>query len=293
MFLRIKRFGVGKKTFYFPDASTFSDNFSNLVPSTKRLPGMDGGFDEYGVDVAPSEIGKVEIGLWLIASTPAEMTRLTDKANEMADWGVQKLFIQPYNTDLIERWCNARINNISMSENADKSPERGMRVQMTFQVADPYWYTLGTESPLYGDANSIYGAFGLVYGGSAVSPIVCNGLLTEAIVTAGGNATTLARITVTVPAGKTAENIRIQRLENGVVRDEVKYIGVLTPSDTLLINGRDTSIKLNNLDAYTQSFSFLDPDWMRIKPGENTIRVLMDGVANGANVKIQFYERYR
>lgn len=285
---RLLRFGSGSRIYYFPPATSFSDTFSNLVPRTVRLPGTSGGFDELLGGAAPAEIGKVQ-AMWYVRPAPGEsITALLDSLKEIEDWGEQKLYSLPWDTTYRERWCYARVNDIQTPENAKDHPEKWQRVSLTWQVSDPYWYTLGTEAALWGDIQWA----NFKWGGDT-APQLCSGLQTDFTLSVGGNVTTLARITVTVPAGQSAEDVTVQRLEGTIVRDFVKRTGVLTPADTLSINARTNTIQLNGVDAYTSVFTFYHNDWFRLRPGSNSIRVLLKNSGDQANVKIQWYERYR
>jgi hypothetical protein len=285
---RLHRFGSNPRIYYFPPATSFTHNFMNLVPRTVRLPGTSGGFDEFLGGVAPSEIGKVQAMWYVIPKENESITTLLDTLGMISDWGEQKLYILPWDTTYRERWCYARINDISISENAKDHPEKWQRVSATWQVADPYWYNLGTEAALWGDVQWA----NFTWGGSA-NPQLCSGQQTDFTITVGGNAITLARITITVPAAKTAEDVTVQRLESTTIRDQIRRTGILTPADSLSINARTHTIQLNGLDAYTTAFTFHHQDWFRLLPGTNSIRVLLKNASDEANVKIQWYERYR
>lgn len=289
---RLARFGKGTRLYTFPQATTFDHNFANLVPRVARLPGTDGGFDEFNDEPAPSEVGTVSASWYIVPQKGESITTLLDNVRAMADWGKQRLYVQPYDRTLGERWANVRINSIQGAENAKNHPHLWQEVKVTWQAGDdPFWYAQGTEAPLYGEA--IYGALGAVYGGS--SPVIINaaGVLTSSTITVSGNATTLAYLSITVPATKSAQNLTIQRLDGGVIRDEVKWTGTLTPSDTLIINPRTNSVTLNSADAYTTSFSRHHPDFFRLRPGANDLRVLMNNNTDQATIRVRYYERYR
>src|SRR5436190_4474784 len=110
-FFRLTRFGSGTRVYTFPPVTTFSTNFANLVPRTVRLPGVSGGFNEFLGQPAPSEIGKVSASFYLVPNKRAgeNITTLVDRLLSIADWGEQRLWSQPYDTSLRERWCNAYI----------------------------------------------------------------------------------------------------------------------------------------------------------------------------------------
>src|SRR5512134_2799678 len=123
--MRIHRFNAGGLIYTFPTIQAeFVTNFANLVPATARLPGLSGGFDDYGDDAAPSEIGRVTLNFTLVAYSRADMTARRDAVYAMAGWGQRRLWLRPTNhpTDP-ERWCNAKVNSIRMVERLDANTD--------------------------------------------------------------------------------------------------------------------------------------------------------------------------
>lgn len=288
----LRRFTYGGRTYTFdPDAQVaLRDNFRDVVPRTTRLPGLDGGFDQYGTLPAPAEIGLVDVTFWVEQGTYAAMQDALDDVRAMASWGQGRLYKQRLDPDEDELFVYARINSIEIAQNARDMPHRRQRVQIKFQVADPAWLARGTEAATWGS--------GVVWGGATpwggdASPQSCTGTQTDYTETATGNAETHPRILIDIPAGQSATDVIVQRLEEGVVRDQVRYNATLSAGDSLIINCRDKSVKLNGSDAYTTAFTTLHQAWMRLQPGDNDIRVIMDNAGDECEVTLRYYERWR
>src|SRR5690606_17531087 len=141
------RFGSGSKIYNFPPTvQNFSDTFADLVPQTVRMPGVSGGFDNYGSEAAPSEIGVVRLNFTLtddwvkVAYSESDvaiaMHAARDAVVKMAAWGRMKLFRTIYGTT--ERFCWARVNNINMAQNDENNTHLWQPVQVVFQSSDPF-----------------------------------------------------------------------------------------------------------------------------------------------------------
>lgn len=282
----LKRWG----TYTFPtDAQTnISDNFAELVTKTSRMPGMHGGFDELGTGPGLHEIGSVKAEFWYEFTDMADARAKLDALKELGDKGVQKLFLQPMAGE--ERFAWARLDNLNLPQNVKNLPHRRMKVSFTFQVADAAWYSIGTEAWSWGDG-TLWGS-GAKWGGEAAAQ-ACSGTETTWTETPGGNATTQPRISIIVGSGQTANGVTVQRLVRSVVVDEVKYAATLVAGDRLTINCRDYSVTLNGADAYGNDFSFEHPSWMRLEPGANDMRVLMDNSGDACSVYLRYYEVWR
>lgn len=286
------RFGSGTELYTFApeDQVLLWDNFRNVRTRTSSLPGADGEFDEYGDSPAPPGKGIVRYDFWLIKDSAAEMSAALDAIGAMRSFRKLRLYKQPMDATRPELYCEARITSIDYSQDSKNQPHLRMRVMINFEVANPVWLAQGTESWKWGDG-TVWGG-GAKWGGDPVVQRV-TGFSNSFSINPGGNQTTKPRVTVSIPAGKQATNIRVQRLYNGVVRDEVRYAGTLAAGDELEINTRAYSVQLNGEDAYGESFSFGSAEWFRLLGGKtNTIRVLMDGAIDQADVQIRYYEAY-
>lgn len=130
--------------FTFPGTqSQVRDNFSDVVPRTVRVPGANGGFDQFGLDPAPTEIGNVAVTFDIEVADPDLMQAERDEIRAMAAWGVQKLIKQC--GDEGERYCWARVNSIGMTESpagtqGSISTNILLRVTINYQVAEPGWF---------------------------------------------------------------------------------------------------------------------------------------------------------
>lgn len=287
------RFGAGSELYTFdPDKQvSLRDNFRNTVPRTSRLPGLSGGFDEFGSGPAPTEVGNVQVVFWLEAASSAAMETAKRNVNAMASFGKKRLYKQPVDDAQDERYCEARINSIDFTETSRDVPHRRLRVTCNFQVDNPVWLTLGTEAWSWGDGTT-WGS-GAVWGGNPITEALIGADNTFSV-TPGGNAITYPRITFEVPAGKSATNITLQRLVQNVVQDEISYTGTLAAGDSLEINCRAYTVRLNGADAYGAAFDFMTAAWMRLAGGvANTLRVTMANAADEVTVKLRYFEAYK
>jgi hypothetical protein len=250
---------------------------------------LSGGFDEFGDSKAPQEIGKVTFDFTLVATSRTEMTAKRDAVLKMADWGVQRLIAQPTDPMLPARWCYARINDINIPERLDMHTDLWQPVTINWQVPEPRWYGQGTESVPWGMF-----IWGEAAWGSGAAPIVCSGVQTNFTITTLGTATTRARITlVTTAPSAQAQNPKVQRLVSGLVVDEVAFAGTLSGTgDTLEINARSWQVTRNGSDAYNSSLSFLHPDWMRLLPGVNQMRIVLGSSGNICTAFVRYFDMY-
>jgi hypothetical protein len=266
-----------------------SDNFRDVVTRTQRMPGLSGGFDEFGTGEAPTEIGTVRVSWWFKDASEARVQAERDSVAKMLSYGKSSLYIRKMGTGEM-LFASARIQNIQMSQNAKNMAHQRQLFQATFQVSDPYWYGIGTEFSTWGA--SIWGN-GVWGGGATASAIACAGVTTSASVSVGGNAYTQPRLVFSCDTGQSASDIYIQRLVRGEVIDQVRYNGSLVAGDKLEINCRLLTVKKNNSDSYSSIFTFTTGAWMRLAPTSNNIRVLLSGVTDAGTLKTYYYEAWR
>lgn len=282
--MRLVRFGDWR----FPPQAEFSTNFGEVVLKAVRLPGRDGGFDAYGEQRGPSEVGNVRTSFWLKADTPAELRGLVDEVYQQISYGTKRLWLDPANGGA-QRYTNAKVNNIQVPENVRDRPHKRVRVRMSFQCVEPYWLRTGSSTPTWG-GGFVWGG-GAAWGGSTPT-YSASGTSTDISITNNGTAPTQARITLTVGAGDSADNVTIRRVVSGATVDEVAYAGTLSAGDVLDIRGRQASVKLNGAAAYAD-FTFTRGHWVLLEPGENTLRVVMDNAGDAIDtIKVRFVERY-
>jgi hypothetical protein len=288
---RMLRFGWGNNVYTFPNPQyDYRDNFGNVVPRTVKLPGVAGGFDEYGDDPAPGEIGSISFTFYLEALARSEMTAKRDAVRKMLSWGKSLLYMQPSDPALAERFCFARLNNVDIPENREKHTDLFQRVALTFQSGDPYWLSIGTEnSAFWGDQVSYYGDNVTTWGG-ATTPTAISGLSTTVNVTRSGSAIVQPRLLFRCASGQTITNPIVQRLINNVVVDQVSWTGTLGSYEVLDIDCRGMAVRSTQLNAYN-NLAVITPWWLRLYPGvTNTLKVLLANSGDACSLRVAYYE---
>lgn len=283
------RYGSGRQIYTFEPERQISlrDNFRNVVPRTSRLPGVSGGFDELGLNAGPTEVGVVQTFFWVHADSAEEMERSLQSVAAMASWGVKRLFKQPVDPAEGPRYCDARVSSVEWSSNASDQPHKRQRVQINYQVANPVWLGRGTESVAWGEG-VLWGS-GAAWGGGAPSFAV-SGIQNDFSFSVGGNATTYPRLEI-LSGGLT--DIRVQRLVEGVVVDEVRYATVIPDGQRLVVNARSLAVTLDGADAYGAHFSAQNAGWFRLEAGLNDVRVLMANPGDNCTIYFRYFEAYR
>lgn len=280
---RVLSFG----SYSFPDTQDqFSDNFTNTVTRTIRLPDLSGGFDELGVEPAPTEVGSVKMKFLLLAETSAEVTQKRDAVRAMAGWGVRKLLVQPSDTSLPPRYTYARIQNIGTPENAKKLAT-WQDVNIDFQVSYPRWmqdagsgaswgsaawggFSWGGSWPTFGigSASSAGDKWGTkTWGGFTWGA----GQAASITLTNNGNAISTPQLLLTCTEA-IAGGLLIERLVDGLVRESLLYRGAIAVGQILSIDCRALSVQLDGSGSYAY-LDYTHPAWLRLAPGVNTLRV--------------------
>ena len=285
----VLRFEANGQIYTFTNVQTVLDNFRDLVSRIVRLPGSDGGFNEYGSRRPASAIGTVQVSFIIRSATKAGMEDLRDDAKEMADWGEGALFKQPSDSSDDERFCTATIDAINMTDRPSGHTEFQQPGQATFSVPHPYWLTKG-NGILWG-GGALWGDAAAIWGGAAV--INATGRSTSGSATNNGKATTWPNISVTIPAGQLMTSIEIQRIKNGAIIDAIRFDDSLEAADQLTIKTLKKSVTVNGVDRFTTVFDFLHPDWFRLEPGSNAIEVLLGKTTDRADVRLGYHERFR
>lgn len=262
---RIVSFGA----YTFPDTipangEILRTNFGSAVPRTERLPGMDGGYDAYGDGTAPSEIGTVRYRFVLVATTASEMAGKIDAVMGIVGYGRAKLTAETHGGD--ERWTWARVNNIHLPVGRDVMSNRQNEVTIDWQVALPRWYSTNGDSP---------------------QVEACSGTATTFTVVNNGTAAALAKISIDPGTAISAGGVTVQRLVDSVGIDEVAYAAALLATDALVIDAQTLTVTKNGADAYSNYFSANHPAWMRLLPGDNTIKVVL-GAGETADVTFEW-----
>lgn len=281
----VSRFG----TYTFPDTEqALSDNFKDVVTKSTRLPGVDGGIDEYGTGRAPSAVGNINFSFYLVSSTLEGMQPKLDTLGALRSWGVGALFYQPTDLSLPVRWAFCRISRIDTPKRLDKQPDRFQLVQMSLQASQPYWYAGGTER--LWDDGGLFDDGGL-WDGNASAPapttITNSGTLT---VSPSGNVPTTGRVIIKNSSGSPIQNPIVQRIRDAEIVDQIKFWGAIADGDWLEIDPRSHRVMMgiSGADQY-DNCEFLDKNWLVLYPGSNTIQVYVNGVAG---VAVRYMERY-
>lgn len=280
--MTISRFVAAGNTYTFPTTTgdqEFRTNFANLLRASTRLPGVDGGYREWGWGKAPAEMGMIQFGVYLESATRSGMQALRDSLRTMQAWGMGLL----YDTiNGVDRWCYCAITSIDMPEDRHKHSDLFQRVQLTFETPDPFWYTAGNE--LLWDSAGNWDGTSLYWDGTSPTNIVNSGTVT---VTNNGSAYTLARVILKCTTG-TAYNPVVQRTVNGVARDEVGWSGSLAATEWLEIDSRrHSAYKIGSNEL--ANITYRNRDWIRLEPGSNTIAVRLNGTVD---VYVRYMERY-
>lgn len=289
---QIKRFG----DYTFPETIIqFNDNFANVVPQTVRLAGLDGGWNEDGTRRSPSQIGQVTLNLYHATQDESQMDALRDALRAVAQYGEQKLVYQPTNGGR-ERFCRASLQYISDSRASEDTTRVLAQVSIYFQVMYPRWLDGQYLPATLGDGFDL--SDGLTLGDNAFV-INASGTETSTTVTNEGNADALVRISVVPVDDGSCENTTIERIVSSAVVDQVRYEGVLTGAgeevnipDELFIDGRRRIVELNAENAFNSNFSYLDRAFMRLAPGDNTIKVLFENSGDAATVRLWYAHTY-
>lgn len=281
------RFGDGSKSYTFPYPQAIRDNFAETQAKLVTIPGMAGGVDIYGVEAAPGVIGKVRLDFEIYTDDEATMTALRSAAKAMAAWGVRRLVYQPTEPTDDERWCWARIDSISDPEDVSRTAHI-QRMTVEFLVASPYWYSIGTEAPLWGTfkwGQAIWGPTATKHG------VVGSDSFT---ITPDGNAETLGRILFTTNAAQGFTNPVIRRRVDGELLDEITFINTTVGiQDCLIVNPRAHSVRKGMTNYYAQ-MTAKHPAWLRLEPGvDNDIEVAFGSAADSAYLQIAYYELWR
>ncbi|MBK8023522.1 MAG: hypothetical protein IPK19_19335 [Chloroflexi bacterium] len=261
--MRIIRFGA----YTFPDTIPASGeivrtNFGNAVPRIDRLPGMDGGYDAFGDEAAPTEVGNVRCRFALVANSAAALAGQIDAARGMSGYGRAQLVIETGAGD--ERWTWAKVNSLTIPTEQDAIADRYAEVTVDFQCALPRWFSSNGDSP---------------------QVEVCSGAATPFTVRNGGNAIALPRFSIDPGTAISSSGLTIQRLVDAVVVDEVEFAAAVLTTDTLVIDAQGLTVRKNGVDAYGSSFSARHPAWFRLHPGDNTVRVIL-GAGESASVTV-------
>lgn len=271
-------FGEGNRLYTFPDdlQASMSDNFTNAVPRTVRMPGMDGGFDEYGAGRAPKEIGNINFTFTLVADTEAEMKTKRDAVGAMEEWGVQKLIAKGGGTE--RRYTFARVNNIAWGKRLDAHTDYVQPVTINFQVADPYWYRQPTTGLIYGQSS-----YGSDFPAASASFTVHNPgaqqIVTYNNVNYDGNAHVFPYIRVSTATGQYLRPpFQIHRFWNNTKQEILtlnKHIGSPFHGTLWEIDGKRSRVAIDNSTPAYANILYTRQGFMRLDPGVNQLHFVI------------------
>lgn len=283
----ITRFvGHDGDTYTFPTSpgdQDFHTNFGEVVGRVSRLPGASGGVDEWGQGRAPNAIGNIQFSFYFVTDTASDMQPLRDELKTIIEWGRGKLYDEL--PDGSERWVNCRVNNITISEERHKHTAYHQKVQISFQAADPFWYTEGTTF-IWGGGET-WGGGATWGGGGSLTTFSSVGTMT---VTNNGSAYTIPEIRFQNDSGVSVTSVLIERMIGGTVRDSLTCEQDIPAGGYVLLLPSSHTIQSSLGDLGADVITFSHPDWFRLSPGSNTIRVTPAG--STVKVGFNFYERY-
>lgn len=273
----LHRFEADGNTYTLPSTlGPYSDNFGDVVTRTTRLPGVDGGFDEYLSDIGNREIGSIRQAFTLQSATKEGLDALRDAVNAMLGWGKGDLYMRLSNyASTNQEWrTRARVSNIQMSrDEGDARTLYWQRVTVIWQCNLPIWEAAGNISE---------------------SEINHTGTETNGGGSNGGNAIALPTFEIVTGAGDVlTAPWYIRRIVNTTeIADEINYNYDLPNNTTLTIDCAAGSIVWDDgvslLDGYDSTFDFLHPDWFRLVPGVNAVRVVSDDAGDVAAVTMTY-----
>jgi hypothetical protein len=280
------------QNYIFPLVQTINDNFADAVPRTIRLPGMSGGIDQFGVNPAPGEIGRVTITFILASSTREGMQTLRDQVRALSTIGKSYLRWTPAGST-VTRFCEARVNNISDSKNIAAHDDLQQNVTIDFQVSDPYWYDGVLSGSSYSGGQWGTGNWGAINWGPGESYDVLTGnlLLTIPILSGvGGNAPTPPIVTI---KGDNVTYPKFEFIHDGVVKHTVQWMGVVDNFEYLIIDCRRMSVEYNGEDGYDRLVADNPAVWARFYPGANSIRFSNQTQNDNMTYAISYYNAYK
>lgn len=280
--MRIISFG----DYNFPDAPIeFNTNFADLVPRTSRLPGMDGGYDEFGFDPAPQEIGNVTYGFLIRTTGGQALVDALDAARAMTRAGVRRLYLTTEGTSGTVRWTWARVNNVQTPLNHNEDGYRSRRVTVDWQVSDPRWFA-DFDDDVYGE-----GSFGTATFASAGSALAASGTATEGTVTRSGSAPVYPRIFIRPDSGGTVTNPTIELWQRGFLVESVALSGTAGTASMFTLDCQRMEVLKDGASVY-DSLTAQSPWWFRLQPGDNVIRVRFGGTADAGTVRFAYHDAW-
>ncbi len=267
----------------------FDTNFGQGAGQLRRLPGMDGGWDDLLDEPAETPPGRVTFDFYLVAENRADMDALRDEAKALTSYGLQRLEYTSLDADIATRYCYARCVDVRAAENKGKHTDLHQPVTVTFEVPDARWYKDRYASFKFGDGTT-FGDGALV--GQGALRVECSGTSTQFSLVTDGNARTLVKVAITAGVGQSCENPKVRRIAAGVVVDEIAYTGVLSAGDELFFDGRRHYAALNAVSVW-DDLRYTHPALCRLEPGANEVRVLFANSGDAAAARFWYRDVYR
>ena len=298
-FLKIEDRQTGYTYNFAPDNTTyFWTNFNNNTISLISLPGVDSGFDPYVGERGATAKGSIQGRVMLTAPDGGTyqtrlkaLNQMLIDLNRVVDMGLIRLWVQ-FDGTPSAYYNDCKIQNVTIPQSAKSHDDLFIEVGLFFSTENTTWINPGGafSTATYGGGFT-YGS-GVRYGSNA--PIyAASGTSTDLSINYSGNATSPCRIVVACGASQVVTTLKIRRLVNSAIRDEVDYPTTLANNDTLTINCVESEITKNGSSAYDTSFDYLHPDWFRLAPGMNDIQVILGDAGDACSVQIEYNEVIR
>ena len=272
---RLLQFGLGaeKYTFTPDDQASIQPRFGDTLPESLRLPGLDGGFNVYGTDRAPSAIGNLQAFFWIIATdngfSLSQMEAAQHEIFSMLGRGEQPLIKEDQAG--LQMWTWATVNNVQMAQNARQRAGKYQQWQINFQAPKSRWYATGGD--LINATDSIF-EDGLPTPAPKIEQVLVNDGDTVTI-TNNGNAPAGAYVRWDIPPGASATNPTLTRFNAvGIQQDYIQYLDSVPQNTVIEIDARNAKTMKNFI--VTPSYQKLDVKhgrWLEIMPGDNTLHV--------------------
>lgn len=266
----------------------FGDNFAQLRSTLTPIYGVEGAYDEYGYGRAPYGAGSVRLQFWLHADR-LDMDEARRAVMRMTDYGKARLTIEPNGVmSAIRRYCNARVSGVAMPQTATGRNSIRQRVNMEFEVNDPFWIVNRGALYRWGAAQ-----YSTARWGSAQHQYAISGAQTDIDLTVEGNTETPPLFTFTTPSSRVLSNLVIHRRVNNVAVQTLRYNGAIAPNSEFVIDCIGLAVRLNNASAYSSAFVANSRHWMVLRPGVNSLRIRTGSANDRGTLTLTYQERYR
>lgn len=255
-------------SYALPHLQTLSDNFTDAITRTVRLPAAHGGYDPFGDAPAPNEIGQVRASGVLLADSAQAMQTQRDALDALRGWGTRDLFRQPTDPAARERFCRARVQYIRYSERPAGQSAYRLPYQIWWQVSDPRWQDTQTRTLDFS-----------AYGTSS-----------SADLTRSGGALALPNITLTALAD--CVDPTMERLDGGTTVDQVAFSGTLAAGSVLVVDAAAHRVTLDGVALDPALYTFTHPDLLRLPPATPRVQVRCTNESASAAVRVTWRDAW-